>query len=123
MIALQVTSNLGYGSAFSILYFVAAISRLAYFNVEEEIRSQKEKGSRKSYTGFPVTTSAFFVPLLYSFCVCFENSFSFCFLIGMILFAGLQVSKFKLPHLDLRGLLICLVIGILILGFVIFQLF
>lgn len=41
-----------------IFYMLAAMIRLAYFNVTEEERQKKEGGVRKYYTGLPVTTSA-----------------------------------------------------------------
>ena len=45
-----------------ILYILAALIRLAYFNVTEEERQRTEGGSRKTYTGLPVTTAALIFP-------------------------------------------------------------
>lgn len=46
-------------------YALAALIRLAYFNVMEEIRQDKEGGKRLSYDGLPVTPSALILTLTY----------------------------------------------------------
>lgn len=48
-------------------YSLAALIRLAYFNVTEEIRQSETTETRKSYLGMPVTTSAYTFPILYLF--------------------------------------------------------
>ena len=45
-----------------ILYILAAMIRLAYFNVEEEERRRAGGGARRSYTGLPVTSAALIFP-------------------------------------------------------------
>ncbi|MCI8575512.1 MAG: CDP-diacylglycerol--serine O-phosphatidyltransferase [Bacilli bacterium] len=121
-IALQITKPLGLWSALSILYLVATISRLAYFNVEEAMRRKEESGGRKTYTGLPVTPSALIYPALYLLSFPFKNAFPILFLIGILITACFHVSKLKLPHLHLKGLLICLIIGLIILiSYLIFQ--
>ena len=47
------------------VFVLAALIRLAYFNVSEEIRQKTEKGKRMTYTGIPVTMVSLFVPLFY----------------------------------------------------------
>jgi len=47
----------------SASYVLCALIRLAWFNVEEEERQEKEAGNRKTYLGLPVTTSALLLPL------------------------------------------------------------
>lgn len=46
-------------------YMLAALIRLAYFNVMEEIRQEKEGGKRKMYDGLPVTPSALILCMTY----------------------------------------------------------
>lgn len=116
MIALEITKPLGMISFLCIIYLVTSISRLAYFNVEEELRTRKEQTPRKNYTGFPVTLSAIFIPIFYLLSFVLSNSFATFFLLFFLLLSMLQVSKIKLPHLDLKGLILCLVIGIFILS-------
>ena len=121
-IALQITKPLGIFSALSILYLVATISRLAYFNVEEAMRRTKESGSRTTYTGLPVTPSALIFPCHYLLSFWCSEVFPVLFLIGILITAGFHVSKLKLPHLNLRGLLICLGLGMfLLLAYFFFQ--
>ena len=45
------------------LYVLCALIRLAYFNVDEEERQDKEDGRRKYYLGMPVTMVAVILPL------------------------------------------------------------
>lgn len=48
------------------LYMLCALIRLAWFNVDEEERQDREEGGRELYLGLPVTTSALFVPMFIS---------------------------------------------------------
>lgn len=52
---------------FSAFYTLAALIRLSYFNVMEEIRQQETDERREYFTGLPVTSIALFLPLLYVF--------------------------------------------------------
>lgn len=45
------------------MYLLCALVRLAWFNVDEELRQNQEEGVREGYLGLPVTTSAILVPL------------------------------------------------------------
>ncbi|MBP3754149.1 MAG: CDP-alcohol phosphatidyltransferase family protein [Lachnospiraceae bacterium] len=49
----------------SALYTLAALIRLAYFNVTEEDRQRQTTEKRKYYNGVPVTTIAVLLPLAY----------------------------------------------------------
>lgn len=49
----------------SALYLLCALIRLAWFNVDEEERQDREGGRRKVYLGLPVTTAAVIFPLLF----------------------------------------------------------
>ena len=46
------------------LYALCALIRLAWFNVDEEERQDREPGRRKVYLGLPVTSAALIFPLL-----------------------------------------------------------
>ena len=50
--------------AILMLYILAAMIRLAWYNVTEEERQKTEDGVRKYYTGLPVTSSALIFPLI-----------------------------------------------------------
>lgn len=49
----------------AVFISLAAVIRLAYFNVLEENRQKEETGHRKSYLGVPVTTIALVLPIVY----------------------------------------------------------
>ncbi|MBP3209177.1 MAG: CDP-alcohol phosphatidyltransferase family protein [Oscillospiraceae bacterium] len=49
----------------SALYLLCVLIRLAWFNVDEEERQDREGGRRKVYLGLPVTTAAVIFPLLF----------------------------------------------------------
>ncbi len=49
----------------AVMIILAAVIRLAYFNVLEENRQKEETGHRKSYLGVPVTTIALLLPIVY----------------------------------------------------------
>ena len=50
-----------------IAFFVlAAMIRLAFFNVDEEVRQSTEEGERKYYLGLPVTLGALILPIVLS---------------------------------------------------------
>jgi len=49
----------------AVMIILAAVIRLAYFNVLEENRQKEETGHRKSYLGVPVTTIALILPIVY----------------------------------------------------------
>ena len=51
----------------SALYLLCALIRLAWFNVDEEERQDREGGRRKVYLGLPVTNAAVIYPLLLGF--------------------------------------------------------
>lgn len=46
------------------MYLLAALIRLAWFNVDEEERQNQSDGAREYYLGLPVTTSALFLPAI-----------------------------------------------------------
>ena len=48
------------------MYMLCALIRLAWFNMDEEDRQDKEDGGREIYKGLPVTTSALLVPMYIS---------------------------------------------------------
>jgi len=54
-------------------YVLAALIRLAYFNVGE-MKLQDNNVSREYYEGLPVTSVALIIPLVYSICIFFNIS-------------------------------------------------
>ena len=52
----------------SVTYFLCALIRLAYFNVDEQERQLSSAEPRRVYYGLPVTLSALVLPLVYGGC-------------------------------------------------------
>jgi CDP-diacylglycerol--serine O-phosphatidyltransferase len=83
------------------LYMLAALIRLAYFNVTEEIRQDNTDAPRTSYTGVPVTTAALVFPLVYTIgkrCggqVLKVALLAFLALLGVLFLSKLKIKK---PH-------------------------
>ncbi len=99
--------------AILILYILAALIRLAYFNVTEEERQETEGAKvRKEYTGLPVTSAALIFPtiLLIDF-VC--KSIDLCLLyFAVAIVTGFAfLLKFKVRKAGKKELLIMVAIG------------
>ena len=80
------------------LYVLAAIIRLSWFNVDEEVRQDQTSTDRKYYTGLPVTVSAFVYPV-----ICLITSLYQAIIIATILLAILAiafVAPIKVPKLN-----------------------
>ena len=97
----------------AVFYALAAMVRLAYFNVLEEERQQTEEGVRKTYIGLPVTSAALVFPtilLIHIFCSADLTLLYFLFLIivGVLFISDIQVKK---P--TTKGILIMIIIGVI----------
>ncbi len=96
----------------AVFYTLAAMVRLAYFNVIEEERQESEDGVRKTYIGLPVTSSALVFPtilLIHIFCSADLTLLYFLFLaiVGFLFVSDIQVKK---P--TTKGILVMISIGI-----------
>ena len=94
-----------------VLYILAAMIRLAYFNVDEEQRRRTEGGTRKFYTGLPVTSAALIFPtvLMIQYITPVDMTplyFSVAVAVGFLFLSKIQIRK---P--GLRGILILVGIG------------
>lgn len=104
-----------------ILYVLAALIRLAYFNVMEDIRQEETTECRKSYEGLPVTSVAIILPLLYPLVV-LANDFAYLAYGALLLILGLLfLSKIKVTKFKLKGMIALVLIGILELLLLIFT--
>ena len=78
------------------MYLLAALIRLAYFNVTEmDLQSKNKK--RNYYEGLPVTSVALIIPIIYSICVYFHISLSAVYNILLIILSVAFVLKIKIP--------------------------
>ncbi len=101
-----------FGVICMILFVLAGVIRLGYFNVTEEMRQQTTTECRKFYEGFPITSSALIVPLAV-LCKAFLSDAVFpnFFAASLLLIAFLYVLKIKIPKFTLGGILVCAFAG------------
>jgi len=101
-------------------YVLAALIRLAYFNVVE-MEIQTRKGKRKFYEGLPVTSISMLVPLVYSVCILSNVSFATVYPTMLLVTAVAFLSKIKIPKIRGRYLVIFLLIGIPLAVFLVWS--
>lgn len=94
------------------IYALAAMIRLAYFNVTEMERQKTEDGARKTYTGLPVTSAALIFPTIMSIYYIIGKNILPVYLAAMLIVAFAFLAKFHLPKPGLRGILIMVGIGL-----------
>ena len=98
-------------TAVLILYILAAMIRLAYYNVTEEERQKTEDGARKYYTGLPVTSSALIFPLILLLQYVIPADVTPVYFAGAALCAIAFLSPVQIRKPGLRGVLILVGIG------------
>ncbi len=109
--------------AILLLYVLAAMIRLAYFNVTEEERQKTEGGVRKYYTGLPVTTASLIFPMVLFVGYLLDLDLSL-FYLGVALVTGcLFVSRLQVPKPGLKGILLMMAAGLLELAVILIWYF
>ena len=94
-----------------VLYILAAVIRLAYFNVMEELRQKTEDGCRKFYTGLPVTSSAIIFPTVMLLQYILPIDITPIYFAVAVLTGYLFLAKFRVRKPGLRGILVMIAIG------------
>lgn len=95
----------------SLLFVVAAVIRLGYFNVVEQERQSETSEERKVYQGLPVTTCALILPLFYLLNPYIGMFFPVMFNILMLLISILFVSNIKVTKVGIKGFVTLLAIS------------
>ncbi|MBR5272565.1 MAG: CDP-alcohol phosphatidyltransferase family protein [Clostridia bacterium] len=98
----------------SSLFVLAAIIRLAYFNVMEDERQQLEPSQpRKYYDGLPVTSVSLLLPIIYLLqkIEALQNYFHLIYMAALLIIAALFVIKIKVRKPGLRDMFIFIGIG------------
>lgn len=97
-----------------ITFTLCALIRLAYFNVMEEERQQTTNEPRKYYEGLPVTNVALILPIVYSFRRYIGlSNFTVVYAVVLAIIAIAFVVKFRMVKLQMKGMLVVLVLGII----------
>ncbi len=98
------------------LYVLAAVIRLAYFNVMEEERQSKTNEKRKEYTGLPVTSASLIFPIviIIQYIVGDTIDISPFYVAVVAITAFLFVSKLKIKKPGVKGVMIMVAAGVLL---------
>ena len=96
-----------------VFYVLAALIRLAYFNVTEEMRMETEGGKRKTYEGLPVTSAAVIFPTIMMFQYVLPMDITIIYFPVILITGVLFISRIKIPKPGLRGIMILVGIGVL----------
>lgn len=94
-----------------VLYMLAALIRLAYFNVTEEERQKTEGGCRKYYEGLPVTSASLIFPFILTLQYIIPMDITPWYFLGLIATGFAFLSKFKIPKPGFRGIMIMIGFG------------
>ncbi|MBR5343011.1 MAG: CDP-alcohol phosphatidyltransferase family protein [Oscillospiraceae bacterium] len=94
-----------------VLYVLAAMIRLAYYNVTEEERQKTDPGARSHYLGLPVTSAALIFPLVLLLQYVTAADITVVYICAALLTGVLFLVPFRLKKPGLRGILIMVGIG------------
>ncbi|MBO4934394.1 MAG: CDP-alcohol phosphatidyltransferase family protein [Clostridia bacterium] len=98
-----------------VLFSLAALIRLAYFNVKEDERMQTAPDSPTTYTGLPVTSSALIFPtvllLRYIFDLTLGVDLTPLYFVTMLITGYLFLAKFSFKKPTMKQVLIMVAIG------------
>lgn len=94
-----------------IFYPLAALIRLAYFNMLETIRNSSTPV--KEYTGLPVTSAALIFPFIYIFKKLLKAYFPLVYGILLFIVGVLFISKIKIKKPSLKVMIAFIIIGII----------
>lgn len=96
-----------------ILYILAAMIRLAYFNVMEEKRQKTESGVRKKYEGLPVTTASLIFPVVQFLQFLTPWDLTIIYFLVMIIVGFLFLSKISVKKPGFKGIMFMVGLGVL----------
>lgn len=97
----------------AILYVLAAMIRLAYFNVMEESDQNRDKNGEKAYTGLPVTSAALIFLAVMILHILIKADLTLMYFGVMIVVGILFLSKFKLKKPKNAAIAIMIAFGAL----------
>ncbi len=106
-----------------VVYVLAAVVRLAYFNVTEEKRQKETDQVRTYYQGLPVTSAAAIFPAIFLFHgnLLSNDQFRITYLAAVILVAVLFVTNIRIPKPGNKAIFVFLILGGLLLTKIMFS--
>ena len=99
-------------TAVLIIYILAAMIRLAWYNVTEEERQKTEGGVRKYYTGLPVTSAALIFPFILLLQYIIPADLTPMYFAAAVFCAAAFLSPVPIRKPGLKGVLILVGIGV-----------
>ena len=94
-----------------VLYALASMIRLAYFNVTEEERQKTEGGARKTYVGLPVTSAALIFPSALMMQYILPADITILYIAVALITGFLFLSKIEIKKFGTVGILVLIAIG------------
>ncbi|MCR5148655.1 MAG: CDP-alcohol phosphatidyltransferase family protein [Eubacterium sp.] len=98
-------------NAILVFYALCALIRLAYYNVTEEERINRQEGPRKYYDGLPVTNSALIFPTVMLLQYITRMDITLFYFFVALITAFLFISKIKVFKAGVKGTIFCVLIG------------
>ena len=98
------------------LYVLAALIRLAYYNVTEDELQFCENTPRVYYDGLPVTTVALILPLIYTLRPVMKSGFLALFSATLLITAAAYLLKVKVRKLGMKGMIVAAFCGLGVLA-------
>ena len=98
----------------SVFFVLAAVIRLAFFNVQEINRVENNEGKREYYLGLPVTASALIMPAVALVTSLNAVNWAYLYPVCLALTGIANITRFKVKKPYLAGLVFLLIIGALI---------
>lgn len=106
----------GTGNTFALctsaLYFICALIRLAYFNVDEAERQGQTTEGRMEYRGLPVTSAALIYPSVLLFQYILKLDITLVYFAVMIVMGFLFISDVRVTKPGMKGILVMVGIGL-----------
>ena len=100
-----------FGVIAMVLYVLAGVIRLAYFDVQELSRLQNDEGLREYYTGLPITSAALIIPGIVILMSLAGVSVTVYYAAVLVVMAFLFVSKLQIKKPYGKGLIVLAVLG------------
>ena len=98
-----------------VFYVIAALIRLAYYNVTEDELQINKRTSRIAYDGLPVTTASLLIPFIYTLRPWLAAYFSYAYW-GWLLTLGVAfITKIKVRKLGMKGMIVMACLGAMVL--------